>query len=53
MPEKIIIGGGVSNQRILFPIVRKYVQKFLNGYFPYSEFNEGIAVLKKQLGKEE
>lgn len=44
MPEKIIIGGGVSNQRILFPMIRKYVQKFLNGYFPYSEFNEGIDV---------
>jgi fructokinase len=31
-PEKIIISGGVLKRECLFPMIRKHVQKMLNGY---------------------
>lgn len=31
-PEKIILGGGVSKQKHLFPLIHKYVKEMLNGY---------------------
>jgi fructokinase len=31
-PQRIIMGGGVMEQRHLFPLIRKNVQTFLNGY---------------------
>lgn len=31
-PEKIILGGGVSKQQHLYPLIHKYVKELLNGY---------------------
>jgi fructokinase len=31
-PQRVILGGGVMEQRHLFPLVRRNVQTFLNGY---------------------
>ena len=31
-PKKIIMGGGVMKQLQLFPLIRSYVKKYLNGY---------------------
>lgn len=42
VPEKIIIGGGVSNQESIFPLVRENVTSMLNNYFAQAEFNEKI-----------
>ncbi len=33
-PQRIILGGGVMNQRHLFPMIRREVQELLNGYIP-------------------
>lgn len=41
-PEKIIMGGGVMKQRQLFPLIRKNVQKMLNGYVGKKEILENI-----------
>lgn len=32
MPEKIIIGGGVSKQQQVFPLIRRRLSELLNGY---------------------
>jgi len=42
VPEKIIIGGGVSKQRQIFPLIREKVRQLLNGYFSQPEVNEKI-----------
>lgn len=41
-PEKIIMGGGVMKQEQLFPLVRKEVQRLLNGYLDKKEILENI-----------
>jgi len=41
-PQKIIMGGGVMKQRQLFPLIRKYVVEFLNGYVQKDEILEKI-----------
>lgn len=41
-PERIIIGGGVSQQESLFPLLRKKVVDRLNGYVDSPEITERI-----------
>lgn len=36
-PQKIILGGGVMHQKQLFPMIREYVVKNLNGYIQRPE----------------
>ncbi|MFV0441287.1 MAG: ROK family protein [Lachnospirales bacterium] len=38
-PEKIILGGGVSKQKHLFPLIHKYVKELLNGYLDLEVLN--------------
>lgn len=39
-PQKIILGGGVMHQESLFPEIRKYVKKELNGYLSTKELSD-------------
>ena len=41
-PQRIIIGGGVSHQEQLFPIIHQKVQEKLNGYVDRKEILTGI-----------
>lgn len=41
-PEKIILGGGVMQQKHLFPRIRKRTQELLNGYIQHRAILEGI-----------
>lgn len=41
-PQRIIIGGGVMEQRQLFPMVRREVQELLNGYVKVPQIMEQI-----------
>ena len=36
-PQKIILGGGVMGQTQLFPLIRKYVLEYINGYLDTKE----------------
>ncbi len=40
MPEKIIIGGGVSRQKTIFPLIREKVKTVLNGYISHKVLEE-------------
>lgn len=41
-PQRIVLGGGVMQQRQLFPLVRQQVQALLNGYVQSSEILEAV-----------
>ena len=41
-PQKIILGGGVMKQAQLFPMIRRKVQDFLNGYVQAEKILHGI-----------
>jgi len=41
-PQRIILGGGVMDQRHLFPLIRREVVALLNGYLRASEILDGI-----------
>ena len=41
-PEKIILGGGVMQQKHLFPLIRKKIKELLNGYVQAKEILEEI-----------
>ena len=41
-PEKIILGGGVMQQKFLFPLIHEKVQDLLNGYIHKAEILENI-----------
>lgn len=42
MPQKIIIGGGVSKQSHLFPMIRRRLGELLNGYVAHARVQEEI-----------
>lgn len=42
-PKKIILGGGVMNQKQVFPYVFNYLQGFLNDYVPLPEPSDYIV----------
>ena len=39
-PEKVILGGGVMHKTILFDLIRKNVNNYVNGYFDYSALQD-------------
>ena len=41
-PRRIIVGGGVMQRQALFPLVRRKVQRFLNGYVQSPQIIESI-----------
>ena len=41
-PEKIILGGGVMNQKFILPIIRSQVKSLLNNYIDKKEINYEI-----------
>ena len=42
-PQRIILGGGISNQGFLFPMIRKKVVEFLNNYVQSPAVKENIS----------
>ena len=51
-PEKIILGGGVMQQKHLFPMIREKTRKLLNGYIRADEILENIDsyIVEPELG---
>ncbi len=49
-PQKIIMGGGVMEQKQLFPLIRKDVQKLLNGYIDKPEIESDDYIIAPKLG---
>ena len=41
-PEKIILGGGVMQQKHLFPMIRRETRKLLNGYIDAGQIRDGV-----------
>jgi len=41
-PRRVILGGGVMQRQVLFPLVRRRVQRFLNGYVHSPQIIENI-----------
>jgi fructokinase len=41
-PRRIVLGGGVMQREILFPLVRSKTQRFLNGYIQSPQIIEDI-----------
>ncbi|MGL4393547.1 MAG: ROK family protein [Fusobacteriaceae bacterium] len=41
-PKKIIMGGGVMKQEQMFPMIRKNVIEYLNGYVPHTQILKNI-----------
>lgn len=41
-PQRILLGGGVMSQQVLFPLIRQEVQAVLNGYVQAPAVLEGI-----------
>ena len=42
-PERIILGGGIMQQKHLFPLIRQETLRLLNGYIPECLFPDGMA----------
>jgi fructokinase len=42
-PERIVVGGGVTKQPALLPLVRRRVRELAGGYFAAVELEEGIG----------
>jgi fructokinase len=51
-PQRIIIGGGVMQQDLLFPMIRQQLKDLLNGYIPKRAVTEEVNqyVVPPQLG---
>ncbi|MFJ5621640.1 ROK family protein [Peribacillus loiseleuriae] len=51
-PQKIILGGGVSKQEQIFPLIHNQVKKVLNGYVSLPELETKVAdyIVKPGLG---
>jgi len=41
-PQKIVLGGGVMSNRALFPLIRKKVQRLLNGFIAIDQIENRI-----------
>jgi fructokinase len=52
-PERIIIGGGIMEQKILLPLILTTVKKMLNNYFHMKEIKGNIEkyIVLPSLGK--
>lgn len=49
-PEKIIMGGGVMNQKQLFPLIQTELIRQLNGYIDESKINKSEYIVSPSLG---